>query len=448
MEIHFIPFEDQYLVYRPLLPLAFVANRAMVRHIEDRLAGRSVSDAETDHGLDAIGFWAPDPAPPDEWVPDGDHHPAHAVLLMTSACNLRCSYCYAFGGEGPLRQMTIPLARMSIDVVHKNARARGLDHFSLTFHGGGEPSTHWHVLTDAVEYARGKDLPCRIGMATNGVLSPEKRGFIIQNFSEVCLSFDGVREVQDAQRPTAGGSGSFDTVMETIRDFDRAGFPYGIRITVTPRTFATLPQSVALICDETNCRGIQVEPAYSGSRGGHAEPDPEQAAAFVNAFLAAFDVSARAGRTLFYSGARPWSVTTMFCRAARDSLVVTPDGSLVGCFEIHDSSHPLFEHFVFGTLTGGAREPSNAGHCGDSECEPVLEIDQGALGTLAAADRIRRHECTDCFCHWHCAGDCAVRRAVAPDVNHGRCFVNRAITKELLAWYIAAGHGIWRGNSD
>jgi uncharacterized protein len=283
-------------------------------------------------------------------------------------------------------------------------------------------------------------------MATNGMLSPEKREFIIENFNEVCLSFDGVREVQDAQRPTAGGASSFDAVMGTIRDFDSAGFHYGIRMTVTPRNFATLPRSVAMLCQETKCRCIQVEPAYSGARGGHAEPDADQAAAFIAAFLEAFEVSARAGRTLFYSGARPWSVTTTFCRAARDSLVVTPNGSLVGCFEIHDPSHPLFERFVWGNLAAGVPEPSTAGRSGSAERGPAIEIDYGSVGALAAADRNRRQECRGCFCYWHCAGDCAVRRTAAPRFNPGRCLVNRAITQELIAWYVAAGGGVWRGD--
>jgi len=378
MQIYFVPFEDKVIVYRPLKPLAFVGNDALVAYIRGRLA----SECEPTPGgvedfLGAVGFWDPDPPAPTVWQPEETHSPTAAVLLMTSACNLRCTYCYAFGGEGPLRQMTRPLAQEAIDVAHENALAKGEDRFSLTFHGGGEPTVNWDVLIAAVSHARSKELACEITMSTNGVLSETKREFVLQNFDGVSLSF----------------------------------------------------------VENTLCDGFQVEPTYSDGRGAHTDPDAELSNQFVRSFLDAYLVAAEYGRSIFYSGAKPWSVATEFCSAARDGLIVNPAGELVSCFEIHDDSHPLSDEFTVGRVT-----PSDGSVAGG------VQFDLAALRGYADKDAADRKECEGCFAYWSCAGDCATRRQASVTANHGRCHVNREILKEMLAYYVADGEGVWRGD--
>lgn len=454
MEVHFMPFEDEFIIYRPLRAIAFVGNQPLVSYIRDRMTGEcGPLQNETDAFLDDIGFWEPDPVMPDPWQPDANHRPTTAVLLMTSACNLRCTYCYAHGGEGPVRQLTFPLAKVIIDTAHENAVAQGRDRFGLVAHGGGEPTANWEVLTQAVEHARQKQLPCEITMSTNGVLAKSKRDFILDNFDGVSLSFDGIREVQDAQRPLPHGAGSFDAVMQTIHAFDDRQFAYGLRLTVTPQFFHTLPRSVQFLCENSLCPSIQVEPAYSAVRGDHADPLKEECDAFIRAFLEAFDVSARYRRTLFYSGARPWSVTTSFCSAANEALIVNPSGKLVTCFEIHDDTHSLSEEFTIGRVTLDSQSPKaallpilqNSGGRGIGDRGAQVEIDGDSLQRFATKEDERRNACKGCFAFWHCAGDCATRRSASLTKDYGRCHVNREITKELLAHYIAEGDGLWCG---
>ncbi|MBI4612788.1 MAG: radical SAM protein [Planctomycetes bacterium] len=429
MELHIIPFEGQFIIYRPLISLAFLGNAAMARHVEERVAGRrTAGDGEPDLFLQEIGFWRPDPAAPALRASSAPHRPTIAVLLMTSDCNLRCVYCYARGGEDPRLAMTVPMAKAVIDTACDNARAAGQDHFELAFHGGGEPTIAWETMTVAVEHARAKDVPCHIAMATNGVWSDQKREFILQHFDALSVSMDGVAAVQDAQRPRAGGGGSFESVMKTLRALDQASFRYGIRLTTTPASFGRLAESVAFLIDQTGCRIIQVEPCYSTKRGEYAGPTGEEGETFTRAFLEAFQIAAASGRTLFYSGARPWVIGASFCRAAEDALVATPEGDLVTCFEAHDRRHPLLPAFLAGRM-------SSAGP----------EIDRGKIAAFTESLRRRREACEGCFARWHCAGDCASRCLASADENRGRCQVNRDITRELLAWYIAAGNGVWRG---
>lgn len=435
-EIYFIPFHGQYLIYRPLVRLAFVGNRALSRYLRRRMAAPCCAgrDPQIEDFLDAIDFWRNDPdvsvTPPLECP----HKPTGAVLMMTTACNLACVYCYAHAGETPPKQMTLELAKPVIDCAYSNARELERDRFSLTFHGGGEPTANWDVLVAATEYARSKDLPCDISMSTNGVWTDRQREWIIGNLSGVSLSFDGIQPVQDAQRPRLDGTGSYDSVMETIRAFDAAGTPYGVRMTVTPGSFEALPAGVELLCEQTGCMGIQVEPSYSSERGNWAHPSPEDGERFVSAFLDAFEIAARHGRHFYYSGARPWAVTASFCTAPYSALVVTPDGDLVTCFEATDRNHPMAEELLVGRV------------CPDEG----ISVDRSRLAAHYARQEARRDQCRGCFCYWHCAGDC-ITRCAGPELKErgqGRCQVNRRITADLLAWYVAAGDGVWTEKTE
>lgn len=426
MEVYYIPFEDQYIVYRPLKKLAFIGNRAMVDYINGRHPKKKENsqNQEIESFLDSVNFWQPDsPLPPEE--PSSSYAPTMAVLLMTNACNLRCTYCYARGGERADLWMSLPLAQKAIDLAHENARLIGEESFALAFHGGGEPTLNWRVLSSAVNHAREKSLSPHISMSSNGMWEPDQLDFILDHFDELSLSFDGNEIMQNGQRPTAQGQGSFNQVIKSIHAMDGNGIEYGIRLTVTEPYFHHLAESIKFICQETQCQLIQVEPSFSPTRGEYLDPNQQQADRFIRAFMESFYIASTYGRTIFYSGARPWTLIHSFCRASAEALIVTPEGDLVNCFEIHDRGHPLFHQFKIGTLTP----------------EKII-VDHKKIEGLIQAEKRRKKECKHCFCFWHCGGDCASKCLASAGHTDGRCYVNRTITRELLANYIANGNGI------
>lgn len=434
MEIFSISVEGRFILHRPLLRLAFVGNRAMA-DLALNLASRespSGADAleEAVTFLDTIGFLKPDPPPPPP--PDRTYRAATAVLLLTNRCNLRCIYCYASGGEGPIQDLSPELSRIVIDRVCQNAIELGRPHFDLTFHGGGEPVQAWKTLRGATAYARSKDLPCRISMVSNGVWTARQREWILHNLDGLSISFDGTRETQDRQRPFASGQGSFKAVMRTIEALDQAGFSYGIRMTATAPWRGRLPEDVRFICEETGCPAMQVEPAFNTRRGEHQGPSQEESEAFVEAFMEAFEIARRAERQLTYSGARPWLLARTFCTAPYGALVVNAAGSLVTCYEIASGSHPLAEMSTMGRVVGSQ-----------------IVVDNQARDALLTYLEEKRAICQDCFCYWHCAGDCYTRSFLAEAStlrgSSARCTMNREITARILLWYIMAGDGVWRG---
>ena len=402
---------------------------AALRCVKNPESPVSIEGKEAFHFLKEIGFLDPDPSPPAP--PERRYHPKTAVLLMTNRCNLRCTYCYAAAGEKRYEDMSFSLAKQAVDITAANAEKDGAKMFELVFHGGGEPTRNWDVLSQTIGYARRKSIKCNIAMSSNGVWSNREREYILDNFDGLSLSFDGTKEIQDAQRPTAGGGSSFSSAMKNISVLDRKNFPYNIRLTITSPWMKKLPESIRFICRETGCRHIQVEPSFNPDRGGWQNPSEEETNGFISAFIEALDVAQESGKELMYAGARPWLTICTFCSAADTALVVRPDGKLVACYEVTDSRHELADIFTIGSLTPAG---------------PV--IDENVRNKLSKMRGERLSLCEDCFCLWHCGGDCSSRCFSPEGTGHlkfkNRCRINREISKEILARYIADSQGVWR----
>ena len=329
MDLYIIPFEDEFIVYRPLRRLAFVGNGALAEYVRRRVDGEEVERSEDiESFLEEIDFWRPDIDVPGLDVPE-TFRPAMGVLLMTNQCNLRCVYCYANAGVREVESMPWDVARPVIDAVAANAADSGQDQFSLSFHGGGEPTVCWDVVVRSVEHARAKPLPSTLSITTNGVLSDAQRTFICRQFDEVSLSMDGVATVQDRQRPRMDGSGSAESVMETVAALDEADIGYGIRMTVLPDSLESVRESVAFICEHTKARSVQIEPTYTSTRGVYADMEREFGEAFAKVVIDAYEIGRQHERFVYYSTARPWVAASLFCTAPVQALVATPTGHLV-----------------------------------------------------------------------------------------------------------------------
>ncbi len=437
MYVYTIPIQDQYLIYRPLRKLAFVGNRALGTICQNIAAGKLTREQVPDSVrafLDGIDFFADDPPPPTP--PDHAFRPTSAVLLMTNRCNLRCTYCYANAGVLAPVDLSLELAQTVIDQVAASAQAQGGSYFELCFHGGGEPTQNWQVMQQATAYARTKLIPAKVVMVSNGIWSPAQREWVLTHMDGVTISFDGRPSTQDAQRILPNGAGSSALVLETIHALDEAHFDYGIRMTATAPWRETLPADVRFICENTGCKSLQVEPAFNTVRGTHRESSEEQSQAFVDAFMEAFEIAARAGRQLTYSGARPWLLTMSFCTAPYNALIVNANRELVTCYEIASDAHALANISTIGAI--------------DAAGELTLDSTRRE-SLLNRLETKQTDHCADCFARYHCAGDCYTRSTSVIDgelqVTSARCQINRALTAQLLLWYVMAGDGVWNGQT-
>jgi len=438
MEIEIVPIShtpDKFIIYRPRVGLAFIGNLAMARtarKLADGAAPQETASQEMLNFLHTVGFFMADPPVP----PIGRvaFQPTTAVLLMTNQCQLRCTYCYAAAGEAPRQALSFELGRTAIDYVYHNAVEQHSPTFEVSFHGGGEPTHAWKVMQQCAAYARQKPIWAKLTLTSNGVWSERQREWIINNLDSLSLSLDGGPDTQDDQRPFISGHGSSPWVMRTVAALDRDHFPYGIRMTATA-PWERLVENVRFLCENTGCNSIQVEPAFNTKRGGHGEAPDDQGQGFTHAFLEAFELAQRAGRHLYYSGARPGMITTMFCTAPYNALIVNGDGNLVTCYEVASDAHDLARLSNIGFIENGQ-----------------VRINEAARDHLHGLMAERRDSCRDCFCYWSCAGDCyarAFKNEIGGHQNRSvRCNMNQAITEQLLLRLIANHGGVWRNGAS
>jgi uncharacterized protein len=157
-ELFLIPCEDAHLIYAPLRQAAFLANAAVVNVIADLQEGKPEATSAEHAGLIEFLRRLEIVDGGEEVQPittfGGDPKPTAVSLFLTTACNLRCTYCYASAGDTPTRVMPLEVARRGIDFVIANALEVGRPAIDLAYHGGGEPSVNWKTLTGSYDYAR------------------------------------------------------------------------------------------------------------------------------------------------------------------------------------------------------------------------------------------------------------------------------------------------------
>jgi uncharacterized protein len=439
MELYTIALQSQndseakFIIFRPLLGIAFIGNANMANLTREILLDSheqesNQNDSNVVRFLDKIGFLKEDPSPP-KLPNNGNFYPTHTVLLLTNRCQMRCVYCYASGGELPPEDLSFDTAKTTIDIVHQNAVSQNEAFFTISFHGGGEPMVAWELIRQCAHYARKKTLPVKLSLTSNGVWTAQQRTWVIKNIDRISLSMDGPPDIQNHNRPLANGGPSSPILERTIKALDENHKTYGIRMTAVP-PYSDLPRSVAFLISQTQCRGVQVEPAFNTERGEHTEPDLEEAHQFITAFLKAYDLSREYKRDLRYSAARVTHPVRTFCTAPYNTLIVNPQNEIVACYEITNPDHQLASLSKCGTidLTG-------------------LHTDEKKRQNLISLIEDKRVSCRDCFCYWSCAGDCYARTIIRKEdgnyINqNARCVINQTLTIELLLRKIAENDGV------
>lgn len=437
-ELFTISVDDAQMVYAPLRRAAFLANAAVVNRIADLQDGRAnLADEETRQLVEflrrlAIVDGGTEVPPPSG--PVGHPKPTAVTLFLTTACNLRCSYCYASAGEGSPKVMGLDVATSGVDFVVGNALELGHDEIEIAFHGGGEPTLNWPVLVGAHTYAQTRasehGLRVRSGLATNGVLSDEKIDWILEHIDGVSLSYDGLPEVHDANRRTVDGQGSSARVRHTIRRLDEADFAYGLRLTVTRDRIDRMADSVRYICENFQPRQVQIEPAYQLGRWRDAPSAETQA--FIDAFRAARAVARQYGRTILFSAARAGTLCNHFCRATQNAFALTADGQVSACYEVFTGGLPLAEKFLYGRH--------------DSMRKQFL-FDLTVLQHLRARTVETSDFCRGCFAKWSCGGDCYYKCLAGAEggasTGSQRCHIIRELTKDQILERIEASGGLF-----
>ena len=314
-------------------------------------------------------------------------------LHIAHDCNLACQYCFAEEGEyhGRRALMSFEVGKKALDFLIANSGNRR--NLEVDFFGG-EPLMNWEVVKQLVEYGRSKEKEYnknfRFTMTTNGVLlNDEIMEYCNREMSNVVLSLDGRKEVNDKMRPFRGGKGSYDLIVPKFRKFAemRGDRDYYVRGTFT-RHNLDFSKDVMEFAD-LGFRSMSIEPVVAAPEEEYAirEEDLPQIMEEYDRLAEEYLKRKKEGRGFNFFhfnidlNQGPCVAKRLSgCGSGTEYLAVTPWGDLYPCHQFVGQ-----EEFLLGNVDTGVTN------------ERIR--DEFKLCNVYAKDK-----CRDCFARFYCSG--------------------------------------------
>ncbi len=135
------------------------------------------------------------------------------VIHLTDKCNLNCTYCYEIKKNKTITFENIKnLIDYEVSKKHKYA--------IIAFYGG-EPLLQKELIKSTIKYINSLKSKTKFyyGITTNGtLLDDDFIKYMKENrFINISYSIDGTKEIQDMNRKTIDGKGTFDIVYKNAK---------------------------------------------------------------------------------------------------------------------------------------------------------------------------------------------------------------------------------------
>ena len=316
-------------------------------------------------------------------------------LNIAHDCNLRCEYCFAAKGDfGQGRKlMSLETAKKAIDfLLEKSVGRRNLE---LDFFGG-EPLMNFDVVKATVEYARAREKEYgknfRFTITTNGLLlNDESIEFINREMSNVVLSIDGRKEINDKLRVTPNGKGCYDTILPKYKALvaGRGDKEYYVRGTFT-RLNPDFTEDILSLYNE-GFDQISVEPVVSDKKlpfSLQMEDIPAVSAEYERLADAIIRLKKSGKHINFFHfmldlDGGPCAIKRLRgCSCGNEYVAVTPEGDIYPCHQFVG-----MKDYVMGNLNDGT-------------------FDHAMQTKFSKINVYTKPECGDCWAKFFCSGGC------------------------------------------
>ena len=314
-------------------------------------------------------------------------------LHVSHDCNLRCRYCFASTGDfgtGHRMTMDFETAKKAIDwVVTKSGKRRNIE---VDFFGG-EPLMALDTVKRTVEYARSlekeHDKVFRFTITTNGVLlDDETIDYINREMSNVVLSPDGRKEVNDRMRPTVNGKGSYEVIVPKFQKLvaGRGTRDYYVRGTFTRENLDFTADVLRM--GDLGFRHVSVEPCSGPADDPFAIREEDLSRVEKEYEKLAQALMDRKDINFFHFNVDlsqgPCVIKRLRgCGAGCEYVAITPDGDIYPCHQFVGR-----EEYCMGSVHDGS-------------------FDMDISGRFAQQNIYTRPACQECWARFYCSGGCS-----------------------------------------
>ncbi|MBQ6864753.1 MAG: thioether cross-link-forming SCIFF peptide maturase [Clostridia bacterium] len=317
-------------------------------------------------------------------------------LHVAHDCNLACKYCFAGKGEynGEKALMSFETGKRALDFLVENSGTR--HNLEVDFFGG-EPLMNFEVVKQLTAYGRSLEKKYnknfRFTLTTNGILvDDEVIDFCNREMSNVVLSIDGRKCVNDRMRVSRNGLGSYDIILPKFQKFieQRGQRDYYLRGTYTGfnKDFAADILHLA----DLGFKELSMEPVVCDPKEEYALHEEDVPALCEQYQLLADEMLRRQreknGFTFYHymidlMGGPCISKRISGCGVGVEYMAVTPTGELYPCHQFVSE-----EKFLLGNVRDGVQHPE-------------------VLDEFKHCNIYAHEECKDCFARLYCSGGCA-----------------------------------------
>ena len=333
-------------------------------------------------------------------------------FFLTTKCNLCCRYCYNANERNSIKEQTIPIeiAKAAVDWYFENNESR-----HIRFYGPGEPTQEFDKMKTITEYAKthingGEKVTVEI--QTNGVFTNNIREWVLNNVNIVWMSFDGMKDIQNYNRPLNPkysqlftGRTSADilenNVKWLIKNKLNRNLMIGARVTITDSNIAKQKEMVDYFYN-LGIRHVWTDPLFYtvGKIPVCDDVDKINNYSFdmdlyVNSYLSAYKYAKEKGLfwgsflAVNFDGESPYHCR---CCIPKEAPHITPDGYISACDMVvlgKEAYH--MDRFIVGKWASDNKK---------------FEFDEGKILKLNKRKSTNMHHCKNCNVKFHCGGYC------------------------------------------
>lgn len=229
--------EDEFLLYNPTTKTADIVDNDVM----DRLSDPGTLPEEVRDLLKRHGHITDKSESERERTAFEEYKAAYAqfsahtqsYLIPTYSCNMRCTYCYEKDLRREHKVMDSKTLDSFLEAVHTNSSKDIILY-------GGEPLQK--VTKPIVEQAvsQCEEMGYTLTVCTNG-LELKEFSHILDTFSTIMITLDGIERVQNVRRPRPGKKDSFTAVIEAIEHVTERGIPLIVSVNADAHNMDELP---------------------------------------------------------------------------------------------------------------------------------------------------------------------------------------------------------------